>query len=365
MATKISWAKETINPIVGCTHATDGCRNCYAERMAGRQANMTITRLRNGETSTMGQIAYLEITKWRNGGNHPAPCGCEQDGYDCPGIQLDDVALGKWNGQVRFVESALQKPLRRKKPTVFFVCSMSDLFHPEVKFNWLAEIFGAMAVAGRLHGHTFIIATKRPNFARNILDGVKSDLFRNAVARAAFRFAHNRICAGQIERDIRHPGYLWPLPNAKFLFSASTQRDLETGIDDHLATPAAWRGLSLEPLLGAIDLEYPNGAKYCCDGKDCGCRGMPIDPPLSYGINTCIVGCESGPGRRLNSDYWLNDLGSELWMSWLLSIIDQCDAAGVPVHVKQIPIADGSKIGWRVSKDPSEWPEWAQRRDDL
>jgi hypothetical protein len=55
----------------------------------------------------------------------------------------------------------------------------------------------------------------------------------------------------------------------------------------------------------------------------------------------------------------------ERWMSWLRDIITQCDAAGVPVHVKQIPIANGSAVGWRVSKDPSEWPEWARRQDDL
>jgi protein gp37 len=141
----------------------------------------------------------------------------------------------------------------------------------------------------------------------------------------------------------------------------STQPDLESGIEDHLNTPAAWRGFSLEPLLGAIDL----------------IRGKCIDliPPIPAWsgdgvshrrkIDSCIIGCESGPGRRLNSDYWLNDLGPELWMSWLREIIAQCDAARVPVHVKQIPIADGSKIGWRVSKDPSEWPDWARRRDAI
>ena len=121
---------------------------------------------------------------------------------------------------------------------------------------------------------------------------------------------------------------------------ASTQADLERGIADHLAPPAAVRGLSLEPLLGPIDLG-PDGY-FMLEGAHC--------------LNWVIVGCESGPERRLSaneidSHFYKASYLVERWMSWLRSIIDQCDAAGVLVFVKQIPVADESTVGWRVSKD--------------
>ena len=113
-------------------------------------------------------------------------------------------------------------------------------------------------------------------------------------------------------------------------------------------TLAAVRGLSLEPLLGPIDLG-PNGY-FMLEGAHC--------------LNLVIVGCESGPKRRLSlpdMDHGNKAYMVSRWMGWLHTIIQQCDAAAVPVFVKQIPISNS--ISWRVSKDPSEWPEWARRRE--
>jgi protein gp37 len=65
---------------------------------------------------------------------------------------------GKWTGRMRLVSSALDKPLRRQKPTTYFVNSMSDLFHKDVDIAWLERIWWVMS---RCPQHTFQILTKR------------------------------------------------------------------------------------------------------------------------------------------------------------------------------------------------------------
>ena len=95
-----------------------------------------------------------------------------------------------------------------------------------------------------------------------------------------------------------------------------------------LQTPAAVRFLSCEPLLGPLDLQYPEGVfpggpEMCRSGHECGCQGKPCEPPLIYGIDWVIVGGESGPGAR------------PMHPDWVLSILDQCQAAKVPFLFKQ------------------------------
>lgn len=113
MPTKIEWADETWNPIRGtigrwhCTKVSEGCRNCYAERMNIR----------------FGGRAYVK-------------------GADT--LRLD--------------EKVLEQPLHWRKPRMVFVCSMTDLFHMGVKEDWIARMFEVM---GQAKHHTFQILTKR------------------------------------------------------------------------------------------------------------------------------------------------------------------------------------------------------------
>ena len=149
---------------------------------------------------------------------------------------------------------------------------------------------------------------------------------------------------------------------------ASTQADLERGIAAHLEAPAATRGLDLT-LLGPIDLEkvrgaLPEGSEMCHYGdnhrnKKCCCF---------FGVDCVRVGCEAGPKRWLSAGGLhggKDDVSFRVarWMGWLRLIVCQCEAAGVPVEVTRIPVADGSKIGWRASTDPAEWPEWARKQE--
>lgn len=106
---KIEWTESTWNPVTGCTKASEGCLNCYAERMAKRLKAMGQANYANGFEVTM----------------HP---------------------------------NVLEYPLKWKKSQVIFVNSMSDLFHEDVPLEFIRQIFDVMK---RADWHTFQILTKR------------------------------------------------------------------------------------------------------------------------------------------------------------------------------------------------------------
>ena len=117
MATsKIEWTESSWNPVTGCTKISEGCRNCYAERMARRLKAMGQPNYRNGFKVTC----------------HP---------------------------------HTLTLPLKWKKPRTIFVNSMSDLFHEEVPLEFLDEIFFTMNEA---RWHTFQVLTKRAEYMAQI-----------------------------------------------------------------------------------------------------------------------------------------------------------------------------------------------------
>jgi len=195
----------------------------------------------------------------------------------------------------------LDQPLRWKKPRRVFVCSMGDLFHEDVPRPFIGEIWGVMASTP---GNTFQILTKRPARMRQWVQDL-----------------HEWVHAEQ------------PLTNAWLGVTAEDQQRADERIPLLLQTPAAVRFVSVEPMLGHIDL------------KDWGV------PPLEWTIDTTrllnwvIIGCESGPNRR------------PMKLEWAIDLVRQCKAAGVACFVKQLDI-DG-----RVSHDPDEWAEELQVRE--
>lgn len=126
---KIQWLNlpgykgETWNPVVGCSKVSDGCKNCYAEKMANRIASM-------------------------------------KQGKDYRMVLKNTMAeRSEWNGRTIFRQEQLTKPAAWKAPRVVFVCSMGDLFHETVSFETISAIFSVMADCDR---HIFIVLTKRP-----------------------------------------------------------------------------------------------------------------------------------------------------------------------------------------------------------
>lgn len=189
----------------------------------------------------------------------------------------------------------LEIPERWIKPQRIFVDSMSDLFHPDVPDDFIAKVWMRMFLLPR---HTFMVLTKRPERMKQWVDLMLEG------------------CMGRVFSNI------W------LGVSVEDQKTANERIPLLLQTPAAKRFVSVEPILGDVDLE-----KYLSltDEEEC----EILDANQSYEITTdeikrsfpkldwVICGGESGPNAR------------PLHPDWARSLRDQCQAAGVPFFFKQ------------------------------
>lgn len=251
-SSSIEWTEATWNPLAGCSEISPGCLNCYAANMAHR-------------LEAMGQKKYEGTTK-------KLPSG--------------KVA---WTGKMNLDPDALTIPLKRKKPTTYFVNSMSDLFHEDVPDEFIVKVFAVMLLTQR---HTYQVLTKR---AERMLRITRAPNFGECVYDMAFQLSHEWMCGGLIdgvpEDDI--------LSNAILGVSVENKQHGLPRISHLQKTPAAVRMLSIEPLL-----------------EDLG----PID---LAGIGWVIVGGESGPKARPMRTQWVRELRN------------QCVEQGVPFFFKQ------------------------------
>lgn len=259
---KIQWTEETWNPVTGCTRVSPGCQHCYAEIMARRLI-----------------------------------------GFGQPQYQGTIDKNGRWNGQLNFVETAIEKPMRRKQPTTYFVNSMSDLFHEAVEFEWLDRIWQVMSQTPQ---HTYQILTKRAN-----------------------------LLPQRVRAMVDAYGVL---PNVWIGVSVENQHYADGRIPLLSATPAAVRFLSCEPLLETLQIQ-----RYLLDG---------YHKQFKPSVHWVIVGGESGPGARPFDP------------TWAIGIIRQCRNAGVAPFVKQLgsnPV--GLDLKDSKGGDIDEWPEELQVRE--
>ena len=273
--TKIEWTEQTWNPVVGCSVVSPGCTHCYAMKMAAR-------------LEAMGNPLYVGLTK-------PSKAG------------------PVWTGEVRAAPDAtLFAPLRRKKPTMYFVNSMSDLFHESLSDKAIDRVFAVMALCPQ---HTFQVLTKR--------SGRMREYFANDAARRVWWWLAETTSgelydAAMFERAERfgseHP---WPLPNVWLGGSTEDQARANERIPDLLSTPAAVRFISAEPLLGPIDLIGTLARYQDTPGRQC---AVPLGRRL---IDWVIVGGESGHDAR------------PMHPDWARSLRNQCAAADVPFFFKQ------------------------------
>lgn len=231
----IEWTEQTWNPTVGCTKISAGCKHCYAERMARRLHGMGMPGYENGF-------------------------------------------------RLRLIPERLNEPLLRRKPTVYFVNSMSDLFHEKVPFEFIRRVFDVM---GRARQHTFQVLTKRPS-----------------------RMA--KFCKG-----IEVPANVW------LGTSVENRRHGVPRIDHLRDVEAAVRFLSIEPLLedlGTLDLS---------------------------GISWVIVGGESGPGARPMQPGWIDPIKAQCDQAGAAFFFKQWGAWG-PDGARRSKKANGRTYQGRV-----------------
>lgn len=319
---KIEWTEKTWNPVVGCSVVSPGCTNCYAMKMAARLEAMA------GE-------------------------GLDDNGYGVRGTGPLDHYRGTtkrskagpvWTGKLALApEHIITEPLRRRKPTMYFVNSMSDLFHESVPDKWIDRVFAVMALCPQ---HTFQVLTKRSTRMREYMR--RHDIIG---LRWAFQWL---LIAGE---PMPHPDEAveWSrsgLPNVWLGVSCERQQEADARIPDLLATPAAVRFVSAEPLLGPVDftrLFMTNGTGGA--GRYDALRGIwrpgDLDELRTSGqprLDWIIVGGESGANAR------------PMHPDWARSIRDQCVSAGVPFFFKQwgewAPTfrggLDQTRLDWRI-----------------
>ncbi|MEX3967320.1 DUF5131 family protein [Paraburkholderia sp. EG286B] len=281
---KIEWTDATWNPVRGCARVSPGCTNCYAERVAMRFRGT---------------------------------------GQPYEGLVRVTSQGPKWEGNVQLIHEKLEEPMSWRRPRRVFVNSMSDLFHEDVPFEYIDKVFAIMC---RAREHTFQVLTKR---ADRMLEYM-SDPHRHGWVLAASHSNEIRIAAMEWCQ--------WPAPNVWLGVSIEDQMRADERITKLLMTPARIRFLSMEPLLGPVDLQPwfdPTG--MCCGQEMQSCEDCPADAEWIHGptteyaedgysspsIDWVIVGGESGPGARpMNPD-------------WARSLRDQCAHAGVPFFFKQ------------------------------
>ncbi|MFZ3192570.1 MAG: phage Gp37/Gp68 family protein [Moraxellaceae bacterium] len=308
---KIQWTQKTWNPVAGCSVVSPGCTNCYAMKMAARIEAMA-----------------------RGAGRTSA--------YD--GLTRQTKAGAVWTGELRAVESAMTQPLRWKKPALIFVNSMSDLFHEAVPDPVIDQVFAVMALSPH---HTFQVLTKRAERMRAYCNDPATP---GRIARVIVDMLLDKAIRLGMDWPVRTVGDIddpdditiaWPLPNVWKGVSAEDQARADERTPHLLATPAAVRFLSAEPLLGAIDLTKlqsppPRGGEDDTWATDAmkgrtapiimlGAGLWELDGGGRSGprLDWVIVGGESGPGAR------------PMHPDWARQIRDACAAAGVPFFFKQ------------------------------
>lgn len=271
MPTNIEWTGESWNPIraraldngmIGwhCEHASPGCQNCYAE-------TQNMARRFNLGTD----YAYK------------------------PGHRKDI--------EVFLDEAALVKPFGWKKGRKVFVCSMTDLFADFVTDEMIDRIFAVMALCPQ---HTFQVLTKRSARMREYLTTGRHFKIQSATRDLGLpELKRSERMRSHVQR-----GTLLPLPNVWLGVSVEDQQRADERIPDLLATPAAIRWISAEPLLGPVSII---DAMWARDPMQC----------LHASIDWVVVGGESGSKAR------------PMHPDWARSLRDQCAAAGVPFFFKQ------------------------------
>lgn len=263
----------TWNPVTGCSPASPGCDNCYASRIANR---------------FKGTAAF-------------------PDGFN-----------------VKLHPERLDEPRKLKKPSRIFVCSMSDIFHPDIPDEFIERIFKVMRECPQ---HTFFVLTKRPE---RMLGWNLCICSNDSPAKM-----------GQVPRYVSN----WFAPNIWLGVSAENQEQANKRIPVLLDLKVAHRFVSVEPMLGQIEIRQ---WLSCPESLDtCHARGLYPDCAFG-GIENCardrhldwvICGAESGPGKRPCKTEWVYNLKK------------QCQVANVPFFFKNYNDARDANC-----KFDGEWP---------
>lgn len=253
----IEWTDHTFNPWEGCQKVGPGCDHCYAETRNARFAGGT-------------------AINWG------------------PGAPRRRTSAKNWHKPVAWNAAHAEFFAAHGRRQRVFCASLADVFDNAVDPGWRADLFTLIQQTPNLD---WLLLTKR---------------ISNVVP---------------MLREIRHGADhelsvldLMPLPNVWLGATIVNQAEADRDIPKLLRVPAARRFLSMEPLLGAVDLSPWLDIYQYEEGGTWGRRNIGH---LHDMLDWVIVGGESGPGARPMS------------IQWARSLRDQCAAADVPFLFKQ------------------------------
>jgi protein gp37 len=320
--TLINWADQVWNWLLGCERVSDGCNACYAI-----------------------------LDAWIRSSNPNEKIAAANSG-----LAIRDGATGllDWTGVVRFLPERLGAPLKQAKGERWFVNSKSDLFHADVRPEWIAQGLAVMAACPR---HTFLTLTKRHARMRALLT--------SPGFRALYEAAYAELTAGLPARQRHEPIAAqapWPIPNLHLGVSAESPEWAAIRLPDLLrCRPAAgvlW--VSVEPQLARIDLRnLPARDGTVIDAL----RGEVKDPADGTVLAACpgaldwvVAGGESGPLKDGKS----RPAARPAELEWFRALRDQCDDTPAAFWFKQTGTVAARKLGIRGSGD-----QWEDLPGDL
>lgn len=291
----IEWCDRTVNVVHGCTPVVhpdhpSACERCYAQRMASR---------------LKGRYGYPADEPFR----------------------------------VVTRPDRLSELLKAQPGERVFVASMGDLFHHCVPDAFIAAVFGCFAARPDV---TYIVLTKRASLMRAWFEwaGDAGSFVETWQGWADYADPSGGLLwpSGLPEAPNEFP---WPLPNVWLVATTESQHWADERIPDLLACPAAVHGVSVEGMLGPVDLRPWLPHAFIPGPADCGWE-LQCSHDAPDGLSHCgywesehpqpvpaldwvICGAEQGPGARPFDWAWAEDLR------------DQCAEAGVPFFVKRGP----------------------------
>lgn len=309
----ISWTDATFNPWIGCTKVSraatggGGCDHCYAEVSTPAR----VLRAKGAESwGTGAPRVRTSAANWRQ----PVASWNVRGYAECPACKW----RGEWSACDGFLRSACPKcfatvnTARRR----VFCASLADVFDNEVDPQWRVDLLMLIRATPNLD---WLLLTKRVGNVTRLLQEVE-DLLKAHDRLDGWDWLHDWTCGS-------------PPANVWLGATIVNQEEADRDIPKLLATPARLRFLSMEPLLGPVDLvrRGADGSLLDCLRGDWLREEAPAVPGVGMKLlvgdgphlDWIIVGGESGPGAR------------PMHPDWALSLRDQCAAVGVAFHFKQ------------------------------